>query len=378
MINRTKTLLCQCTGRIKITRVPIVRGEAKIDSRSIYKKTSYKQIITLIGTRGEERYPLTRGYSTIPAPGLDPHYVTGFAQADGSFCVSMIKVKHGLGLVPLPAFTISQDNTSLEVLKMVRSYFKCGKIAERKDRTVSEYVVSLVELESAIIPHFNLYPLHGAKQRAFKILVIIVERMKRGHHKTAQGLADIIQLVDAMNEFSNREGTALELTGCEPSNPQPTLPEITPEVLADQLLVGLIDGDGSFYVSFAAKRKIRFGFNITGGSTERGLLDSIKDKFGCGTIRVLKPTTVRYNIEGMRALETRLIPFVDQYRFYTKKEAHYQKFKQLLGLFRRGHHKTDKGFMEMLEMGYNMNSEGKRRKHTLEEYIRLYMSGGEE
>lgn len=80
---------------------------------------------------------------------------------------------------------------------------------------------TISELQRVIIPHFKTYPLHGDKQNAFNILVIVVERLAKGEQFNSQGLADIIQLANLMNKLSQRKSTAYDMIGVLPSQDIP-------------------------------------------------------------------------------------------------------------------------------------------------------------
>lgn len=148
------------------------------------------------------------------------------------------------------------------------------------------------------------------------ILVIVVERLAKGEQFNSQGLADIIQLANLMNKLSQRKSTAYDMIGVSPIKdiPENTHTKVKPVKLTSEFIIGLIDGDGSFYVSFAKDRKIKFGFNITGSIRDKVLFNDVKEELGCGTIRVLSPTALRYNIESIKAIRDKLVPFVDKYK----------------------------------------------------------------
>ena len=81
----------------------------------------------------------------------------------------------------------------------------------------------------------------------------------------------------------------------------------------------------------------------------------------------------RYDLESIVASrDTSLIPFIDKYQLHRNKAIHYPTFKQALTLYRTKVHKTEAGLKKLLELTYNINKGGKRRKYTLEQYIKHY------
>jgi len=64
---------------------------------------------------------------------------------------------------------------------------------------------------------------------------------------------------------------------------------------------------------------------------------------------------------------------MDQQTLYTEKAIHYAKFRKIVDLIERKAHLTRVGFLEIVEIAYEMNQSGKRRKWTKEEYIEKYV-----
>lgn len=95
-----------------------------------------------------------------------------------------------------------------------------------------------------------------------------------------------------MNEVTNRGSESLEeLLGflrSEPSQIEIKEPEIKDHPLDSHFLVGLIEGDGSFHISFKAKGDIDFGFHITQHISSLPLLEKIQQLLGCGTLQKVK------------------------------------------------------------------------------------------
>jgi LAGLIDADG endonuclease len=94
-------------------------------------------------------------------------------QSDGCFFVSLSKgKKYKFGLRIRPTFVITQDLSSISVLESVQKYFCCGIITIDKKRNAANFVVSSIkDIKEKIIPHFQLNPLHLAKQNAYLIFV---------------------------------------------------------------------------------------------------------------------------------------------------------------------------------------------------------------
>ena len=128
---------------------------------------------------------------------LDPNYITGFVDGEGSFsvCISPRNFKNVKWEIR-PSFSISQHRRNRGILFKIKDYFGCGTIRpNRKDNTYKYEVRSLEELENKIIPHFKKYPLQTDKKKDFEIFTSVIQIMKEGRHLTKDGLEEIINLL---------------------------------------------------------------------------------------------------------------------------------------------------------------------------------------
>lgn len=61
---------------------------------------------------------------------------------------------------------------------------------------------------------------------------------------------------------------------------------------------------------------------------------------------------------------------MSKHQLHSVKSEHFSIFKQVLNLVNLKEHQTNKGFLNIVNLAYNMNLEGKRRKLTKEEYLK--------
>jgi hypothetical protein len=126
-----------------------------------------------------------------------------------------------------------------------------------------------------------------------------------------------------MNKLTQRKKAKVDemykLIGSKPSLPTPKIPSVYMVTLTEQFLIGLIDGDGSFYVSFTTKGVVKFGVNIVGSLQDQPLFNAVKDLLGCGTVKPKSETVSRYDLESIVAIENIMIPFIDKYQLHTHK-----------------------------------------------------------
>ena len=151
-----------------------------------------------------------RNYSTLPWRDLchqcsvenfqpDPLWVTGFVDGEGCFYVSVTKnKKYKLGWEVRPSFIITQHVRDKTLLYEIKNYFGVGHVTRQGPKAVQLRVQSFAELEK-ILMHFHKYPLKTKKHADLKLLIMIVEKMRRKEHSTPAGWRKIVAIKAAMN-----------------------------------------------------------------------------------------------------------------------------------------------------------------------------------
>jgi LAGLIDADG endonuclease len=141
---------------------------------------------------------------------LDPWYVTGLTDGEGCFCVSFaIRPKLRAGLEIRPSFSLSLNERDLGLLEDLQAFFGCGWIRESKgDRTFKYEVRSIGDLTSAILPHFERFPLRGDKARSCAGFCRVCRMVEQGHHLQREGLREIIGVAYQMNLGKRRHTQA--------------------------------------------------------------------------------------------------------------------------------------------------------------------------
>ena len=101
---------------------------------------------------------------------LNPWYITGLIEGEGSFSVSFNKRKKlRIGIETRPSFSISLNQRDLELIKAIHKFFGCGAVRfSKSDRTYKFEVRSISDLAKRVIPHFKQHPLEGAKREDFE------------------------------------------------------------------------------------------------------------------------------------------------------------------------------------------------------------------
>lgn len=144
---------------------------------------------------------------------LDGWYVTGLSEGEGCFQVTFnLRKRLKVGIETRPSFSLSLNQKDLHLLQSVQKFFGCGGIRySRADRTYKYEVRSIQDLMRKIIPHFERYPLQGAKREDFERFVNICKKVHANLHLNREHLREIIDLAYAMNSSGVRKRSKRDL-----------------------------------------------------------------------------------------------------------------------------------------------------------------------
>lgn len=125
--------------------------------------------------RGTRLVRFARDY---PNP-VDGGYVSGLVDGEGWFMVSVRRNRQRMNYNPKFGINLRADDRP--VLEWLRGYFGCGglRVADRKNPRHGPAAVltiaGLYDLMSAVLPHFDRYPLRAKKARDFAVWRKMVE-----------------------------------------------------------------------------------------------------------------------------------------------------------------------------------------------------------
>lgn len=135
---------------------------------------------------------------------LDPNWIAGFVQADGTFGLNYTKQpRMKLGYTCQPQFRVTQHERDLIVLKRIIDSMGCGIIVKPtgdRDR-YSISVGNVSDLVDIVIPLFEKAPLYGAKSKDFSDFAKGVRIIKDKGHLTTEGLNALKDLAYSMNTY---------------------------------------------------------------------------------------------------------------------------------------------------------------------------------
>ena len=277
---------------------------------------------------------------------LNPWFLTGFTDGDGSFAVSITKKKSGTGWKIIPQFTIGLDQKDLDLLVQIKAFFKVGNICSSKRGIVYYTVGSVKDLIKYILPHFDKYPLVTLKQKDYLLFKEITLLMGKGEHNSLPGLLKIFSLKANLNKGLP------EIVRAEfPHITSSALPEFKiPFDFNPHWLSGFITAEGSFFISIYANEKRRAGyavslvFSLSQHIKDIELLERLAKYLECGVIRKAgSRETAEWVVTKSDYIKLKLIPFLTKYTLSGVKLLDFERFKKAQFLIEEKMHLTLEG-----------------------------------
>ena len=213
---------------------------------------------------------------------LNPWFVTGFIDGEGSFGIQIIKTSDDKWSVK-PLFQIGLHKKDEDLLKRVKNYFGVGNIYNDGSQSIKFHVKSIKELVT-IINHLDKYSLITKKQADYLIFREVIMMMQNKEHLTPEGLEKIVAHRASLNL-----GLSDKLRAAFPETIPVTRPEVEFRNIPDPFwLAGFASGEGCFRVR-VGKTTTKIGFRVqlefilTQHSKDKQLMISLIAYFDCGT-----------------------------------------------------------------------------------------------
>lgn len=142
---------------------------------------------------------------------LNPHYIVGFIDGEGSFSVTVGKHKTLKRRLEIkPAFEIELRADDREILKKIAQRFGCGHFYDLNYERYGWYphvkykVSSVKELKNKLIPFFDRYPPQSKKLEVYKLFRQIVLQVFHKEHLTENGFKKILVLRNKIRRFGKK------------------------------------------------------------------------------------------------------------------------------------------------------------------------------
>lgn len=218
---------------------------------------------------------------TKPLNNLDPYWVTGITDAEGSFIIATPNSTSAIGKKVSLRFSLTQKAHSVGILYGLKNYFDCGQVIPSSRGCMRFVVQKKEDILTKIIPHFEKYPLHTSKALNFNSFKKAAEIVVNGGHLNSNGLNQILSLKTGMNKnrpfnelYNHYSSSTIKL------NPF--------------WVLGFIDGEGSFGTLITKSKVVsspqaplgkivtRNRLSVSQSTHDFGILKAIKNFFNAG------------------------------------------------------------------------------------------------
>lgn len=317
-------------------------------------------------------------------PSYVGNYIAGFVDGDGCFSVSIFKTKKNKSSnisweISMSFILVQKEKV---ILSQVKKHLKCGRIRRVRDRIgIYEYRVNTFnDLQTKVIPFFNQFRFLSAKKNydflCFKKIAKLVESKD---HLSPEGIKKILEIRINMNggnsnyrKYSEKE--ILESLGIDFSEFKPLILVTPKSDLRDydfyelgNYFAGFTDAEGRLNISFRKRDdyliglKVSMCFNLS--QKDQVILSQFKEHLECGTMRKrAKDGLYLYEVNTFNDLQTKIIPFFNQFGFLSAKKKHdFLSFKKIAQKIKKKEHSTSKGILEILAITKTMNHGGNRK-----------------
>lgn len=302
---------------------------------------------------------IPRNFSSIPT--INPWFITGFVDAEGSFTVSVLKSSNlHIGWQVGARFQLTLHKKDFSLLREIQAFFGGkGKIVLSKNNTCVFRVDSLKDTLKVIIPHFNVYLPLTQKLGDYLFFRDIVIMMNNKEHLTKEGLNKIVSIKASLNHGLSKELKRIF------HKVQPVLRPliIDQKITNPNWMAGFVSGDGSFYLTIRKSHELKvgyraeIGFQITQHSRDQVFMESFISYFNCGKLKKDTRYSVLYfTVSNFTNLFEKIIPFFKQHKILGVKSLDFKDWCKAAEIIKMKSHLTSKGINELRELQKGMNS----------------------
>lgn len=307
-----------------------------------------------VATKNVENSTLSSAFT------LNPFFVTGFTDAEGSFMVTFARSsesRHGFRVRAV--FQIELHEKDLELLKAIQVFFRgIGFIVSTKNNGVAFRARSLDDLK-VLIAHFEKYPLTTKKRADFELFKSVVNKLSLKEHLKLQGFQEIVNIRASMNL-----GLTDALNKAFPETtpvPRPIVKDTNLEI-NPYWLAGFVSGEGCFFINLSRSASNLIGyqvflmFSLTQHIRDKKLMETISDYLGCG----VKISPSRINVSVLRVVKfpdivEKIVPFFKKYKVLGVKSEDFNSLCKAAELIQEKKHLTSKGLEEIRQIKSVMN-----------------------
>ena len=306
-------------------------------------------------------------------------YIAGFIDAEGNFFIKVVKNStYVTGYSIQLVFGLILHKKDSALIRLIQTELKgVGNISEAMVDRVHYLITSIKDL-IILITLLDKNPLLTEKWADYLLFKQAWDMMVRKEHLTPEGLKKILSIKAAMNG----NGLSDKLKKAFPDVISITRPTrdndkhliqlsktyyvgynlVKQEIYDSSWLIGFIEGEACFFIKFRESTSYKQGyqimlrFQISQHIRDKVVLQNIVNYLNCGRYReVAKNNAGRFEVESLKIIIEKIIPFLDKYPLLGIKVKDYRDFKKAANLLKEGAHLTPEGVKKLKEIKLNMN-----------------------
>ena len=288
---------------------------------------------------------------------INPNFLTGFADAEGSFVLSITKSNNvKSGWVIKPRFQISLHKKDLFILEAIKNYLGVGEIYTQDVASIQYRVFSINDLK-VVLDHFDQFPLISKKFVDYFLFKQAYLLLANQVHLTPEGFRQIISIKASINN-----GLSGALKEAFPDiKPAPTVNRENISICNPQWLAGFSSGEGSFGVKIrnpigSSQAVIELIFQINKHVRDKQLIACIAEYLECGKIYKHSMNAVVFRVTKRSNLTEKIIPFFIKYPILGIKALDFKDFCLIAELTKNKAHCTKEGLAHIINIKANMNT----------------------
>ena len=296
---------------------------------------------------------------------INPWYLTGFVDAEGSFLILIRKNKNlKIGWNVELRFQISLHEKDAVLLEQIKNYFGVGTVYKDVKQTVKFSVLSIKDI-SVIISHFDKYCLITQKRADYELFKQAFNIISNKEHLTQVGLLKIVALKASLNLGLSEQLKAAFTEGNDGNTLYTPIdrPLVTDQAIKDPYwLAGFTDGDGHFGVSIKKYSSGELGyyvslqFDIIQHARDVILLRSFEEFFDCGKVYLHSEDAVFFKVTKLSDITDKIIPFFKKHPLSGVKYQDFEGFCLVAELIKNKAHLTEEGLNQIRLIKAGMNT----------------------
>jgi len=294
---------------------------------------------------------------------LNPWYVTGYTDGDGSFSIRLRKSSDSkFGYKIIPVFSIGAQNNpnNTELLEKVKDFFGGVGWISSSDN-MKHYEVTSLDSLKIIRKHFETYHLETSKHIYFLLWCRVMDLLEKKTHHTLDGFINVLAIKAVFPKGLSKD-VLINYPNIVPIQKPEFLSNTSP--LNPNWISGFVQADGTFGLNYIKSSRSKLGytcqpqFRVTQHERDLVILKRIITAMGCGNLINPSGGRDRYDVSvaNIKDITLLIIPFFEKYPIYGAKLLDFQDFCQGITIIKNKEHLTQQGLDHLKDLAYNMNT----------------------